>query len=85
MSKQWIAIKHETINSKNSRNLTIDPTIPSPIAIRLSHPRTGLPARYVYQDHALLEIQKINPSQHRSWFVSDSIQKGMTEKKTIYF
>ncbi|RUS32993.1 Ydr279p protein family-domain-containing protein [Jimgerdemannia flammicorona] len=67
MAKQWVCIKHKGDGKHSGEE--------DPLLIRIPHPRTGLPVRYMIQDGAILETQKIDPADKRSWFIDDSVQR----------
>ncbi|CEL60790.1 hypothetical protein RSOLAG1IB_04029 [Rhizoctonia solani AG-1 IB] len=41
--------------------------------LQLPHPRTGLPALFVYHGSTLLELHSVTPDTPRSWFVGESV------------
>ncbi|CAG8648079.1 3814_t:CDS:2, partial [Acaulospora morrowiae] len=45
------------------------------VSIRLPHPRTGLPARYIIQEGELLEVQRVDCGSRKSWFIEDTVHK----------
>ncbi|RUS21437.1 ribonuclease H2, subunit B [Endogone sp. FLAS-F59071] len=71
MAKQWVCITH--IGEGNTKEDTL--------LVRMPHPRTGFPARYMIQDGIIMEIQKIDPIDKRSWFIGNSVQ----EDGSLYF
>ncbi|CAE6511284.1 unnamed protein product [Rhizoctonia solani] len=51
----------------------LQPSAPSLRPLRLPHPRTGLPALFIYHGSTLLELHSVNPDAPRSWFVGQSV------------